>query len=72
MLMDALESMFSQHKRLFTFDSPLPLEQELHLLSVSGREAISELFSFQVSLISQVTRIVELKKLIGKNEVRGV
>ena len=71
-MMDTLESMLSQHKRLFTFDSPLPPDQELQLLSFSGREAISELFSFQVSLISQVTRIVELKKLIGKNEVWGV
>ncbi|MBA1188048.1 type VI secretion system tip protein VgrG [Pseudomonas entomophila] len=71
MLMDALESMFSQHKRLFTFDSPLPPEQELQLLSFSGREAISELFSFQVHLISQDARI-ELKKLIGKKVTLGI
>ncbi|MFK3909385.1 type VI secretion system tip protein VgrG [Pseudomonas monteilii] len=71
MLMDALESMLSQHKRLFTFDSPLPPEQELQLLSFSGREAISELFSFQVHLISQDARI-ELKKLIGKKVTLGI
>ncbi|MDO7910444.1 type VI secretion system tip protein VgrG, partial [Pseudomonas sp. 22-AL-CL-001] len=62
MIMDAVTSMLSQNKRLFTFDSPLPPEQELQLLSFSGREAISELFSFQAHLISQDARI-ELKKL---------
>jgi type VI secretion system secreted protein VgrG len=46
MLMDAFKSTFAQHNRLFTFDSPLPFEQELQLLSFSGREAISELFNF--------------------------
>lgn len=50
MITDALESILTQHQRLFTFDSPLPPEQELQLLSFSGREGISELFSFQCSL----------------------
>jgi type VI secretion system secreted protein VgrG len=71
MIMDAVKSMLSQNKRLFTFDSPLPPEQELQLLSFSGREAISELFSFQVHLISQDARI-ELKKLIGKKVTLGI
>ncbi|MFI7884967.1 type VI secretion system tip protein VgrG [Pseudomonas juntendi] len=71
MITDALESMLSQHQRLFTFDSPLPPEQELQLLSFSGREAISELFSFQAHLISQDARI-ELKKLIGKKVTLGI
>ncbi|ORL62994.1 type VI secretion system Vgr family protein [Pseudomonas putida] len=71
MITDALESMLTQHQRLFTFDSPLPPEQELQLLSFSGREAISELFSFQVELISQDARI-ELKKLIGKKVTLGI
>ncbi|WP_069942595.1 type VI secretion system Vgr family protein [Pseudomonas putida] len=70
MITDALESMLTQHQRLFTFDSPLPPEQELQLLSFSGREAISELFGFQVQLISQDARI-ELKKLIGKKVTLG-
>jgi len=63
--------MLSQHQRLFTFDSPLPPEQELQLLSFSGREGISELFSFRVELISQDARI-ELKKLIGKKVTMGI
>jgi type VI secretion system secreted protein VgrG len=63
--------MLTQHQRLFTFDSPLPPEQELQLLSFSGREAISELFSFQAHLISQDARI-ELKKLIGKKVTLGI
>ncbi|MBA1190306.1 type VI secretion system tip protein VgrG [Pseudomonas entomophila] len=71
MIMDAVKSMLSQNKRLFTFDSPLPPEQELQLLSFSGREAISELFSFQAHLISQDARI-ELKKLIGKKVTLGI
>jgi len=71
MITDALESMLTQHQRLFTFDSPLPPEQELQLLSFSGREAISELFSFQAHLISQDARI-ELKKLIGKKVTLGI
>ncbi|WP_263226219.1 type VI secretion system Vgr family protein [Pseudomonas alabamensis] len=71
MIMDAVTSMLSQNKRLFTFDSPLPPEQELQLLSFSGREAISELFSFQAHLISQDARI-ELKKLIGKKVTLGI
>lgn len=71
MITDALESMLTQHQRLFTFDSPLPPEQELQLLGFSGREAISELFSFQVELISQDARI-ELKKLIGKKVTLGI
>ncbi|HDS1746230.1 MULTISPECIES: type VI secretion system tip protein TssI/VgrG [Pseudomonas] len=71
MITDALESMLTQNKRLFTFDSPLPPEQELQLLSFSGREAISELFSFQAELISQDARI-ELKKLIGKKVTVGI
>ncbi|MFR0675092.1 type VI secretion system tip protein TssI/VgrG [Enterobacterales bacterium AW_CKDN230030176-1A_HGKHYDSX7] len=71
MIMDAVKSILSQNKRLFTFDSPLPPDQELQLLSFSGREAISELFSFQVHLISQDARI-ELKKLIGKKVTLGV
>ncbi len=71
MITDALESMLSQHQRLFTFDSPLPPEQELQLLSFSGREAISELFSFQVELISQDARIA-LKTLIGKKVTMGI
>ena len=71
MLMDAFKSTFAQHNRLFTFDSPLPFEQELQLLSFSGREAISELFNFQVNLISQDARI-ELKKLIGKKVTLGI
>ncbi|WP_258911202.1 type VI secretion system Vgr family protein [Pseudomonas putida] len=71
MFTDALESMLTQHQRLFTFDSPLPPEQELQLLSFSGREAISELFSFQAHLISQDARI-ELKKLIGKKVTLGI
>ena len=71
MIMDAVKSILSQNKRLFTFDSPLPPDQELQLLSFSGREAISELFSFQVHLISQDARI-ELKKLIGKKVTLGI
>lgn len=71
MIMDALGSMLTQHQRLITFDSPLPPEQELQLLSFSGREAMSELFSFQVQLISQDARI-ELKKLIGKKVTLGI
>ncbi|MFY1030734.1 type VI secretion system tip protein TssI/VgrG [Pseudomonas asiatica] len=71
MITDALESILTQHQRLFTFDSPLPPEQELQLLSFSGREGISELFSFQVQLISQDARI-ELKKLIGKKVTVGI
>lgn len=71
MITDALESILIQHQRLITFDSPLPPEQELQLLSFAGREAISELFSFQVELISQDARI-ELKKLIGKKVTMGI
>ncbi|BBH46035.1 type VI secretion system tip protein TssI/VgrG [Pseudomonas sp. KU43P] len=71
MITDALESVLTQHQRLFTFDSPLPPEQELQLLSFSGREAISELFSFQAQLISHDARI-ELKKLIGKKVTVGI
>lgn len=71
MITDALESVLTQHQRLFTFDSPLPPEQELQLHSFSGREAISELFSFQAQLISQDARI-ELKKLIGKKVTVGI
>jgi len=36
MITDALEKMLSQHRRLITFDSPLPAEQELQLLSFTG------------------------------------
>lgn len=65
MITDALEQMLSQHQRLITFDSPLPADQELQLLRFDGREALSELFKFNVDLVSQDARI-ELKKLIGK------
>ena len=71
MITDALESMLTQHQRLITFDSPLPPDQELQLLSFTGREAMSELFSFQVDLISQDARI-QLKKLIGKKVTIGI
>jgi len=71
MITDAIESMLTQHQRLITFDSPLPPDQELQLLSFTGREAVSELFSFQVDLISQDARI-ELKKLIGKKVAIGI
>lgn len=71
MFTDTLKSMLTQHQRLITFDSPLPPEQELQLLRFSGREALSELFSFQVDLISQDARI-ELKKLIGKKVTMGI
>lgn len=40
MITDAIESMLTQHQRLFIFASPLPPEQELQLLSFSGREAV--------------------------------
>ncbi|KIY37952.1 type VI secretion system tip protein VgrG [Pseudomonas asiatica] len=71
MITDALEKMLSQHRRLITFDSPLPAEQELQLLSFTGHEAISELFHFNVELMSQDARI-ELKKLIGKKVTMGI
>ncbi|MEG1039405.1 MAG: type VI secretion system Vgr family protein [Pseudomonas sp.] len=71
MITDALGSMLTQHHRLITFDSPLPPEQALQLLSFSGREALSELFRFQVELLSQDARI-ELKKLIGKKVTMGI
>ncbi|WP_416468209.1 type VI secretion system tip protein TssI/VgrG [Pseudomonas sp. LFS044] len=71
MIMDGLEQMLSQHRRLITFDSPLPADQELQLLSFTGHEAMSELFSFNVELMSQDARI-ELKKLIGKKVTMGI
>ncbi|MGK9062986.1 MULTISPECIES: type VI secretion system Vgr family protein [Pseudomonas] len=71
MMTDALEQMLSQHRRLITFDSPLPVDQELQLLSFTGHEAMSELFYFNVELISQDARI-ELKKLIGKKVTMGI
>ncbi|WPX88672.1 type VI secretion system Vgr family protein [Pseudomonas asiatica] len=71
MMTDALEQMLSQHRRLITFDSPLPVDQELQLLSFTGHEAMSELFYFNVELVSQDARI-ELKKLIGKKVTMGI
>lgn len=43
----------------------MPDDQELQLLRFTGEEGISELFKFDVELVSQDARI-ELKKLIGK------
>ncbi|MEE4576389.1 type VI secretion system tip protein VgrG [Pseudomonas alliivorans] len=71
MISDALDQLTHQNKRLITFDSPLPPEQELRLESFSGREAISELFQFDVNLISPDARI-ELKKLVGKKVSVGL
>lgn len=71
MITDALEQMLSQHQRLITFDSPLPDDQELQLLRFAGREALSELFKFNVDLVSQDARI-ELKKLIGKKVTMAI
>ena len=71
MITDAFEQVLSQHRRLFTFDSPLPAHQELQLVRFHGREGISELFTFNVELMSQDARI-ELKKLIGKQVSIGI
>ncbi|KPX41841.1 VgrG protein [Pseudomonas syringae pv. helianthi] len=71
MISNALEQLTHQNNRLITFDSPLPPEQELRVESFSGREAISELFAFDVTLISSDARI-ELKTLVGKKVSLGL
>ncbi|EGH41341.1 MULTISPECIES: type VI secretion system Vgr family protein [Pseudomonas syringae group] len=71
MIFNALEQLTQQNSRLITFDSPLPPEQELRLENFSGREAISELFAFEATLISSDARI-ELKKLVGKKVSLGL
>ncbi|MDD1976991.1 MULTISPECIES: type VI secretion system Vgr family protein [Pseudomonas] len=71
MITDALAQIFTQHQRLITFDSPLPDDQELQLLRFTGEEGISELFRYDVELVSQDARI-ELKKLIGKKVTMAI
>jgi type VI secretion system secreted protein VgrG len=54
-----------QHRRLIKLVTPLKGEQELLLDAFIGSEAISELFIFELNLLSQSAHI-ELKTLIGK------
>ncbi|MEW5700582.1 contractile injection system protein, VgrG/Pvc8 family, partial [Pseudomonas synxantha] len=59
-------SLFSvQNRRLIKLTTPAINEQELLLESFSGSEALSALFSFELTLLSQDARL-ELKSLIGQ------
>lgn len=71
MIMENLGSLLTQDNRLFTFHSPLPSHQVLQLLRFEGREAMSELFRFNVQLIAHDPNI-ELKKLIGQQVRIGI
>ncbi|WP_339541483.1 type VI secretion system Vgr family protein, partial [Pseudomonas sp. RA_15y_Pfl1_P12] len=55
----------AQNRRLIKLTTPAINEQELLLESFSGTEALSTLFSFELSLLSQDARL-ELKSLIGQ------
>lgn len=55
----------SQHRRLIKIVTPLNNEQTLLLDAFSGSEALSELFSFELGLLSQSAGIA-LKSLIGQ------
>lgn len=65
MLRDLADIFSPQNRRLISLKTELEGEQELLLDSVSGREAISELFTFEVELLARDAHI-ELKSLIGK------
>lgn len=54
-----------QHRRLFKINTALKNEQTLLLDAFSGHEALSELFSFELKLLSQSADIA-LKSLIGQ------
>ncbi|OQR28014.1 type IV secretion protein Rhs [Pseudomonas sp. Bc-h] len=62
---DLAASFFSQHQRLIKLVTPLKGEQQLLLDSFTGSEAVSELFSFELQLLSHSAHI-ELKSLIGQ------
>ncbi|AZF02728.1 VgrG protein [Pseudomonas orientalis] len=55
----------AQNRRLIQLHTPLTGEQELLLERFSGTEALSALFSFELTLLSQDARL-ELKSLIGQ------
>ena len=65
MISDFIGQITAQNKRLITFDSPLPPEQELILESFGGEEGLSILFEYELQLLS-TDATIELKKLIGK------
>jgi uncharacterized protein involved in type VI secretion and phage assembly len=62
--MDLAAVFAPQHQRLFKFVTPLQDQQELLLDSFSGHEGLSQLFSFELELISQQA-FIELKTLMG-------
>lgn len=64
MSMDLTELFSPQHQRLIKIRTVLNGTQELLLDSFSGREALSELFSFELKLLAQDAHI-ELKSLIA-------
>ncbi|AZE97715.1 VgrG protein [Pseudomonas orientalis] len=55
----------AQNRRLIKLHTPLTGEQELLLERFSGTEGLSQLFSFELTLLSQDARL-ELKSLIGQ------
>ena len=65
-MLNELPDIFSpQNRRLITFKTVLHGAQELLLDSFTGREALSELFTYELELLAQDAHI-ELKSLIGK------
>ncbi|MBH2077571.1 MAG: type VI secretion system tip protein VgrG, partial [Pseudomonadales bacterium] len=65
MLMELTALFAPQNRRLIKFTTPIYGQQELLVEQFSGTEGLSTLFSFELSLISQVARL-ELKSLIGQ------
>lgn len=65
-LVDMVLSRFTEGSRLLRFYSALPPGRTLLIESLSGSAAMSEAFSFQLSLMSQ-NAAIDLKDLMGKN-----
>lgn len=71
MTKDVLDRMLSQDQRMITFHAELPRGKQLYPEEFSGREAISELFQFEVQLLSNAEEI-KLKTLISKPASLGI
>ncbi|MFC7517184.1 type VI secretion system Vgr family protein [Herbaspirillum sp. GCM10030257] len=70
-MLQALSQEFSDETRLLRFYSALPANIALYIEDLQGHAGLSELFSFELTLLSKDAGL-ELKSLMGKNASVGI